>query len=74
MKIEKVKENFKPATITLEDQEELDMFTKIFTRVGGERFRDAFDGRSTIADMLRSVGGNSDQMHVAGAININYSE
>jgi hypothetical protein len=72
MKIESADE-FKPVIITLQSQEELDLFTEVFYRVGGHRFRDGFGGRtSTVVELLRSKGGNCDQMNASGSIDINY--
>lgn len=73
MKIENAKGEFQPVTITLESQEELDIFTEVFYRVGGHRFRDAFYNTSTVVQMLRSKGGVSDEMNVTGSIVIDYS-
>ena len=58
MKIKKAKEStFEPVTITIESQEELDFFTEVFVRVGGQRAVDLFESTSTIPRKLQEMGG-----------------
>lgn len=70
MKVENAKSEFQPVTITLQSQEELDIFTEVFYVVGGYRFRDVFGNTSTVVEMLRSKGGVSGAMNVSGEIRI----
>lgn len=57
MKIEQQTKKFTPATITLETQEELDFFTEVFYRVGGNVIYRLFGSASDFVNQLKSVGG-----------------
>lgn len=48
---------FEPVTITIESQEELDFFTEVFARVGGQKPVDLFGSTSVITRTLRELGG-----------------
>lgn len=61
MKVTQEKSGFQPVTITLETQEELDVFTEVFYRVGGNRVRDTFGSANTIFKELTSLGGKQTQ-------------
>jgi len=71
MKVESKVNEFNPVTITLETQEELDIFTEIFHRIGGDRFRKVFGNTSTIVSHLSKNGGVYEELDVEGSIYIN---
>lgn len=71
MKVEGKVNEFNPVTITLETQEELDIFTEIFHRIGGDKFRKVFGNTSTIVTRLTENGGIYDELDVEGCIYIN---
>lgn len=56
MKVEKAKQ-FIPVTITLETQEELDVFTEVFHRVGGDKVVKVFGNTNHVVSALRAAGG-----------------
>lgn len=56
MKIQVKGNEFKPVTITLETQEELDIFAEIFHRIGGEKFLEVFGNTSAVMTGLMNHG------------------
>lgn len=56
MKIQSKDREFKPVTITLETQEELDLMLEVFHRVGGSAVHVIFGGTSTLPHELRKAG------------------
>lgn len=74
MKIEKKGKLFEPVTITLETQEELDIFAEIFFRIGGDKFLEVFGDTSAVLNGLLDRGANgTDNIpnKVTGSIHIN---
>jgi hypothetical protein len=66
------KKSFDPITITLESQEELDIFTEVFDRVGGDLIRKVFGTTDFVVNQLKNAGGkNSDYANISGSIYIN---
>lgn len=65
MKIESTKK-FTPVTITLESQDELDLFTTIFENVGGNVPVKVVGSTSTIPNHLRDAGGDGNRFKAVG--------
>lgn len=71
MKVEKVGQPFVPVVISLDSQEELDIFTEVFYRVGGNRF----SKYSSIYCNLKKLGGKvTDDGSVEGNIDLKIIE
>lgn len=71
MKIKKVKKEFTPVTLTFETQAELDIFTEVFYRVGGQGMKRVFGRAGYVHELLSDVGGISTQdSETCGAIDV----
>lgn len=73
MKIQGKDSVFKPVTITLETQEELDIFAEIFHRIGGVKFLKVFGNTSTVINGLLNQGAlhpDDSPNEVTGSIRI----
>ena len=71
MKIVKGDPTFKPVTLTLESQEELDVFTEVFYRVGGQKMVDVFGHTGYVYGLLQEAGGlATDDNETCGSINV----
>lgn len=65
------KKSFNPITITIESQEELDIFTEVFYRVGGDLMNKVFGSQRFVLDQLLNAGGRHDKADATGSIYIN---
>tara|TARA_R100000656_G_scaffold102539_1_gene74587 strand:+ start:117 stop:359 length:243 start_codon:yes stop_codon:yes gene_type:complete len=78
MKVEAVKSSFKPVTITLESQDELDLLYMATSRIGGRAYRDVFGGTGTLCRALEDAGATEDNRfrHTGGlgGINLEFKE
>lgn len=70
MKIEKKEAPFRPVTITLETQEELDFFTCMADRTGGEVAVRLYGSTWANAELLVRAGGNLNAYRSEGSIHI----
>lgn len=71
MKIVKGKAKFEPVTLTLESQEELNIFTEVFYRVGGQGMVDVFGRTGYVYGLLSDAGGvSTDDDQTCGSINV----
>lgn len=70
MKIEKKEKSFEPVTITLETQDELDLFYEVFRRVGGSIPLRIFGNTSATCNALNEQGANQRSWDVSGDIYI----
>lgn len=71
MKIIKGKAAFEPVTITLESQEELDIFTEVFYRVGGQKMTEVFDSAGHVYALFEQAGGvTKEYSETYGSINV----
>lgn len=71
MKIVKGKAKFEPVTLTLESQEELNIFTEVFYRVGGQGMVDVFGQAGYVYGLLSGAGGvSTDDDQTCGSIDV----
>ena len=72
MKIVKGKAAFEPVVLTLETQEEVDIFTEVFYHVGGQKVQDVFGEVGYVYRLLEKAGGTTtDTFNTYGSIHIN---
>lgn len=71
MKIQSKESEFKPVTITLQSQDELDLMLEVFHRAGGTAVRDIFGNTSTLPYELRKAGAaHRGEWNISGDIYI----
>jgi len=71
MKIEKKETDFEPVTITLQSQDELDLFYQVFRQLGGDVPATLFGDAACVAHKLREQGAKiRDDWNLVGDIYI----
>lgn len=71
---------FKPVTITLESQDELDVLYLVSRRIGGQATADVFGNTSSLCNALLGAGATQEDdskfvaTNIGGGIYINYKE